>query len=156
VTSTLLVGLALIAGAPAKKDAPAKEPPTLVGDWAGESGIHGGKPENPPPGTTLTFTADGKVLFKEGGDGKPEEGSYKADAKKDPAEIDITPPDGPKGEILRGIYKIEGDTLTLCFSMKGPAEGVRVPGRVGPHARHLQASEEGIAPPATGLGLQMR
>jgi hypothetical protein len=32
VTSTLLLGLALVTGAPAKADAPAKDPPTLVGE----------------------------------------------------------------------------------------------------------------------------
>jgi len=119
VTTSMLVGLALVVGAPAKKDAPPKDPPTLVGEWVGESGMRGGKPENPPAGTTLTFMADGKVRFKEGGDRKAEEGTYKADSKKSPAEIDITPPDGPKGETILGIYKIEGDTLTLCFAMGG-------------------------------------
>jgi uncharacterized protein (TIGR03067 family) len=119
VTTTILVGLALAVGAPTKKDPPAKEPPSLVGEWVGESGVRGGKPENPPPGTSLTFTADGKIRFKEGGDAKAEEGTYKADPKKTPAEIDINPPDGPKGETLRGIYKIEGDTLTICIAMGG-------------------------------------
>ena len=130
MTTTLLVGLAIAVGAPTKKDPPAKDPPTLVGEWLGESGVRGGKPENPPPGTSLTFTADGKVMFKEGGDAKPEEGSYKSDPKKTPGEIDITPPDAPKGEMLRGIYKIEGDTLTMCFSLRGerPTEFASPPG----------------------------
>jgi uncharacterized protein (TIGR03067 family) len=119
VTTSLLVGLALVVGAPAKKDAPPKDPPTLIGEWIGESGVRGGKPENPPPGTTLTFLADGKLRFKEGKDGKSEEGAYNADAKKSPSEIDITPPEAAKGETLLGIYKIEGDTLTLCFAMGG-------------------------------------
>jgi uncharacterized protein (TIGR03067 family) len=63
----------------------------------GETGVSGGKPENPPAGTTLTFTADGKVRFKEGADAKADEGTYNIDTKKDPAEIDIFPPNGPKG-----------------------------------------------------------
>ena len=80
--------------------------------------IQGGKPDNPPPGTTLTFTADGKVLFKEGGDARAEEGKYKADPKKDPPEIDLSVPGG-QSDPIRGIYKIDGDTLTLCLSMDG-------------------------------------
>jgi len=119
VTTSVLVGLALVVGAPAKEDPAAKDPPTLIGEWVGESGMRGGKPENPPAGTTLTFLADCKVRFKEGGAGKPGEGSYKADPKKSPAEVDITPPEASKGEILLGIHKIEGDTLTLCFSLGG-------------------------------------
>jgi uncharacterized protein (TIGR03067 family) len=119
VYPSLLVGLAIVVGAPGKKDPPAKDPPSLVGEWAGESGLRGGKPENPPPGTTLTFTADGKVKFKEGNNERAEEGTYKADPKKSPAEIDIVPPDNEKGPTILGIYRIEGDTLTLCFSMGG-------------------------------------
>ena len=110
----LFVGLAVVIGAPAK-DAPKKEPPSIVGEWVGETGVRGGKADNPPPGASITFNNDGKVLMKEGGQDKAEEGSYKVDPKKDPAEIDITPPDG-KGQTIVGIYKIEGDTLTICFN----------------------------------------
>src|SRR5579864_5062343 len=105
MTTSLLVGLAIVVGAPATKDAPAKEPPSLVGEWIGVSGMRGGKPENPPAGTSITFTADGKLLMKEGGDRKPEEGTYKADPKKSPAEIDLVPPTGDKGPTILGIYK---------------------------------------------------
>jgi uncharacterized protein (TIGR03067 family) len=119
VSTSLLVGLAIVVGAPAKKDPPAKEPPSLVGEWVGESGTRGGKPDNPPPGTTITFTADGNVRFKEGKDDKAEEGTYKADPKKSPAEIDIVPSKDGKAPTILGIYKIEGDTLTMCIVMGG-------------------------------------
>jgi uncharacterized protein (TIGR03067 family) len=116
---SLIVGLAIVVAAPAAKDPPKKEPPSIIGEWAGESGVRGGKPDNPPPGTSITFTKDGKVIMKEGGEGRAEEATYKADSKKDLAEIDITPPAREKEQTLLGIYKIEGDTLTLCFSMGG-------------------------------------
>ena len=155
MTTSILVGLALVVGAPAKKDAPPKDPPSLVGEWVGESGTRDGKPDNPPAGTSLTFTADGKVHFKEGAKGKPEEGTYKADAKKNPAEIDISPPDA-KGETILGIYKIEGDTLTLCFHMGGerPGEFAAPPGS----QRMLvtcKRSEEGMTPSAASFGLSI-
>ena len=117
MTPSLLVGLAVVVGAPAKKDPPAKDPPSLVGEWVGESGVHGGKPDNPPPGTTITFTRDGKLLLTEGKGGRTEEGTYKADPKKTPAELDLNPPG--KAEAILAIYRIEGDTLTLCFSHGG-------------------------------------
>jgi len=117
VTTSLFIALALVAGAPKPKDPPAKEPPSIVGEWVGESGTRGGQPHNPDPGTTITFTADGKLILKEGKRDKPEEGTYKADPKKSPAEIDLVPQIGGKGPTIQGIFKIEGDTLTLCFTM---------------------------------------
>jgi uncharacterized protein (TIGR03067 family) len=36
--------------------------------------------------------------------------------------IDFTPDDGPaKGKTLPGIFKIEGDKLTICFTSAGNA-----------------------------------
>jgi uncharacterized protein (TIGR03067 family) len=110
----LLVGVAVGIGAPSK-DPPKKED-TLVGVWAGESAVRGGMVRPVPEGgITLTFTAEGKFLVKEGTNEEREISTYKADAKKNPAEIDLTPPPGKDKPIL-GIYKLDGDTLTLCIS----------------------------------------
>jgi hypothetical protein len=38
VTTSVLVGLALVVGAPAKKDPPAKDPPTLIGSGSVRAG----------------------------------------------------------------------------------------------------------------------
>jgi len=121
---SLLIGLALAVGAPLK-DAPAKDPPSIVGEWVGEKAVAGGK-ERPVPegGITFTFTADGKMVVKEGNREKGDTGSYKADPKKDPAEIDIIPPADKKDPTVQGIYKLDGDTLTLCFG-RGKAGAAR-------------------------------
>jgi uncharacterized protein (TIGR03067 family) len=113
---SVMVGLALVVAAPAKKEGPKKEAPSLVGEWYPESAVRGGKPDNPPAGTTIVFTADGKFLIKGPKRDNGEEAAYKIDAKKDPAEIDITPPEkGERG--FTGIYKFEKDTLILCIAM---------------------------------------
>jgi uncharacterized protein (TIGR03067 family) len=116
--SSLLLGLALTVGAPGK-DAP-KEKAGIVGTWNGEKAVAGGK-ELPVPegGVSFTFTEDGKVTVKEGKRDKPDAGTYKLDPKKDPAEIDLTPPPEKKEKVVLGIYKLDGDTLTLCFGKDG-------------------------------------
>ena len=43
------------------------------------------------------------------------EWKYRIDPTKTPKEIDLTPSVGPAaGKTLKGIYKIEKDTLTIC------------------------------------------
>jgi uncharacterized protein (TIGR03067 family) len=74
----------------------------------------------PDGGIVFTFTADGGLTVKEGNRTKPEGASYKVDPKKDPAEIDLIPPPDKKEPTLQGIYRLDGDTLTLCFGRGGP------------------------------------
>jgi uncharacterized protein (TIGR03067 family) len=113
---SLLITLALTVGAPGTKDPPKKEV-SIVGEWDGEKAVSGGQ-EKPVPagGVTITFTADGKFIVREGKREKPEEGTYKTDTKKDPAEIDITAPPESGRPLVKGIFKIDGETLTLCFA----------------------------------------
>jgi len=112
---SLLVSLALAVGAPGKDPAP-KDGPSIVGEWVGEKAVAGGK-EQPVPdgGITFIFTADGKLTVKEGKRDKNDTGTYKADSKKEPAEIDIIPPEDKKEPTVLGIYKVDGDMLMLCF-----------------------------------------
>lgn len=118
--SSLLVGLAIAVGAPAVKEPPAKAP-SIVGQWTGEKAVAGGK-ELPVPagGISFTFEEDGKLHIREGMRDKVDTGSYKLDAKKDPAEIDLMPPADKKEPVVSGIYKLDGDTLTFAFSRGAP------------------------------------
>lgn len=123
--SSLLVGLTVSLGAPAPKEAP-KEKPTIVGEWAGQSAVVGGKSQPVPEGgVTFTFTADGKVQVREGNKGAPDEGTYTLAPDKDPAEIDLMPPPTKKDPPALGIYKLDGDTLTLCFHRGDPTKAGR-------------------------------
>jgi len=109
--------LALTVGAPGAKEPPKKDSPTLVGLWVAESTIKGGRPDKNPSDATMEFTADGKVILKERG--KDITGTYSIDAKKDPAELDMTLEGGGMSINMPGIFKVDKDTLTLCLVFMG-------------------------------------
>ena len=117
--ATILLGLALAVAAPAPKAAPKKEP-TLVGKWLGETSVQGGQPQAPMDGEVVTFAADGSVAIQSGKAKEVVGTTYTSDAKKSPAEFELVMPGAPPGmKPCLGIYKIDGDTLTLCFNVEG-------------------------------------
>jgi uncharacterized protein (TIGR03067 family) len=117
--SVLMLGAALAVGAPIPKDPPKKDPPSLIGEWLADSAIQGGKPDPPPPGATITFTKEGKFIVKDGKD-TSHEADFTFDPKKDPAEIEISESGPGKGtKMMKGIYRIEGDTLLICITREG-------------------------------------
>ena len=59
-----------------------------------------------------TFTADKITTSSDGPLDKPS--PYKIDPSKNPKTIDFTIKAGDTEGVSRGIYKLEGDTLTLC------------------------------------------
>ena len=111
MSTQMIVGLAVVIGAPALPPAAkAPAPPSLVGDWAVETWTMDGKPE-PSEARTLTFAADGAFVARENGEHQGA-GTYTCDPKKEPAEFDMAEIgiESPH----KGIWRVEGDTLTLC------------------------------------------
>lgn len=112
----LVIVVTLIAAAPAPKDAPS--PPAavnpLVGEWVVESHVASGKPL-PRVGKAerVTITSDRWKVSKE----SEAESYLSVDATKDPPQIDVWVPD-QDGEVrCRGIYKLDGDTLTVSYTL---------------------------------------
>jgi len=114
----LLLCLALSLSAPAPKEILKKDPPH-VGSWSIEAVTLGGQPLPLPDSEmkTITFTAEGKVIRE--GAGKTEDGgTITVDLKKTPHEIDVVEAGGQQmGQTGKGIFKVEGDTITICMTI---------------------------------------
>jgi uncharacterized protein (TIGR03067 family) len=117
MTGLYLVALATTLGAPAPKEAPKKaEPPAIVGEWECIEMIVGGRKLTAPELAMLEaryeFTSEGKYRGRFG----PEtgEGKYALNPAKDPAEIDLT--SDKTGSMKGGLYRLDKDTLILCYA----------------------------------------
>jgi uncharacterized protein (TIGR03067 family) len=119
--SIALLVVAVAVAAPAAKDGK-ERPPSLVGEWEAVKGVRDGAETDIPAGRyTLTFTADGKMTERRAG-GPNGEGTYATDPAKAPAEVDFVSTSEKGKPPVRGIYKVDGDTLTLCLVEKDGAE----------------------------------
>lgn len=112
MSATAILTLSFVLGAPAGKEK--AEPAKVDGEWIVEKYVSGGRENEKRKGMHFTF-ADGKVHVKEEGAAGID---YTADAKKNPATIDLA----AGKENIPGIYKVEGDTLTICFPKGGKGE----------------------------------
>jgi uncharacterized protein (TIGR03067 family) len=114
--NTLLFGLAVAVGAPALKEA--KPDPSPVGEWTVESSVFGGKDDGvmrEAPIEKIVITPDRWTVVR---NGDLRGGSQIAiNPKKDPPEIDFDPGMGAGG--IKGIYRLDGDTLTVCYTLRG-------------------------------------
>ena len=114
-----MIGLTVAVAAPGPKDAaPKKDPPVIVGEWRCVELLGGGRavPAEMLPEIVFEFTADGKFRCREGAEERPE-GTYTADPAKEPGEVDYAA--GGIAKKNKGIYKVEKDTLTVCFTEGG-------------------------------------
>lgn len=122
-----LIGLAMLlvvplaaAGAAAGDDAVRAELKALEGTWKAVSMEAGGTPlpmEGMPP-FTFIVAADGKCIARTPqGD---EQATMSVDPAKDPKTIDNLHQSGTtKGKTQYGIYRLEGDTWTVCMTPPG-------------------------------------
>jgi uncharacterized protein (TIGR03067 family) len=116
-----MTSIFLIAGtmwgiaAPAPKEPPKKEPPlpVITGIWETQKAVVAGM-EVPIPPMAFEFTADGQLNIRDPKRADVKQNMYKVDSTKSPAELDWALR-GKAEQTLRGIYKIDGNTLTLCF-----------------------------------------
>ena len=103
-----------------KEEKPAAPP--LLGDWQVLKVIIGEKQDtDDADGTVFTFTPN-DIQIRKKGERRPEhDASYTVDWTKTPTAIDFTPKNNGREMKIGGILKIEGDQLTLCYTI-GPNE----------------------------------
>jgi uncharacterized protein (TIGR03067 family) len=109
----------IVAATPARD--PKKELEKFQGEWTGVSLEENGKKFPDEHVKKFKLTIKGEKWTVQIGDRELGEATFKIDPSKSPKRIDMT--FKVEGEDLdsQGIYKVEGDTLTLCRA-RGKAE----------------------------------
>lgn len=120
MSTAMMLSLSLVVGAPALKDPPAR-PQAIEGEWFLVERTVGGKQEvlaAGPKQSRFSISTDQWVINQ--GNDPPSKWELQLDAAARPAQITLYKPDGVRSETgLVGIYKVEGDTLTICYVFKG-------------------------------------
>lgn len=106
--------------------ASAQEPKGVEGNWVPTEMYQSGQRLADAYLTVTKLALDGgKYRLTVGA--KKATGTYKLDAKTDPKAIDIKIEEGDgKGEAYLGLYKLDGDTLTICHTLNGKARPAKL------------------------------
>ena len=116
MNAVLLLTTALTVSAPALKEKPKAAEADPTGDWEMESTTVSGRPSVLSGRLVYSFTKDGKwVLSRDGKElATTLDRRVEFDARAAQPTIDLITNAANPTARLRGIYKIEGDTLTIC------------------------------------------
>jgi uncharacterized protein (TIGR03067 family) len=116
VAVTLLLAADKPKGDPAKKEYAAFE-----GTWKIESMVMNGEKVSADQFKGVKLILKGNKFTMKMGD-MDSDGTYKVNLDKKPKHIDVTFTNGlNKGQTLKGIYELKGDTYKVCIAMEGKA-----------------------------------
>ncbi|QDU23391.1 TIGR03067 domain-containing protein [Urbifossiella limnaea] len=113
-TPAVAFALATLAVASAQ---PADELKGAAGKWTVTKAALGGKDVTKAfKGVELVLAPDGAYTLSLSGE--TDKGTVKVDAAKTPKQMDIIGNDGPNaGKTFKTIYKLAGDTMTVCYEL---------------------------------------
>ena len=95
----------------------------LQGAWRAVRIVHGGSEVPDEVAMTVRYIFDGDQVLLMEGDQRAGEGVIRLDPSADPGAFDFTATKGaPKGTTAMGIYRIEGDLLTMCMGDERPTD----------------------------------
>jgi uncharacterized protein (TIGR03067 family) len=93
---------------------------SILGSWSCVSAVNNGKPLDEAKANVLRMTLTADRYKTELGQQVLFDSTYKLDASKTPATIDIIGAEGDlKGKAALGILKLDGQTMTMCYVMPG-------------------------------------
>jgi RNA polymerase sigma factor (sigma-70 family) len=91
----------------------------LQGSWVVLSALEDGRESVRPKGHRITFEGDHFAIEA----GAEMKGSFKLDPSTKPQVMDLKMTEGPeKGQTVKGIYKFQGNDLTICFAKPGATD----------------------------------
>jgi uncharacterized protein (TIGR03067 family) len=106
----------------------AAKPGATVKQYQGVSGTSNGKPMSAAVMNKAQLNTDGTNFAMQLG-GKLLKGTYKLDKSKKVKQVDAIPNGG--GAPIKGIYKVNGDTMTVCYAAPGKARPTSFSARPG-------------------------
>jgi uncharacterized protein (TIGR03067 family) len=102
------------------QDKPATDLDKLQGTWVPSSAMFDGATAPPEVLKERLWVIAGDQLSELNKGRRERKATLVVDAAKKPAALDVTYTEGDaKGQTGRGIYKIDGDTLTVCIAIPG-------------------------------------
>ena len=111
----LSTGFAFAAPVPKAK---VQDEEAIQGQWKVVDLQHDGKPADKDYKKALATIDKEKFSVQGGGKQRDEVMGYKIDAGK--KQMDLTPPQGNPDAAAKGLYELDGDTLTIAIGMGNP------------------------------------